>query len=646
MRRITFIALATVCLARPTVRELRNLADFDKLIEHHKTNTGLPVVVDFYSDSCGPCRMIAPAFKKLAGEMKDRAVFAKVNVQYARDISARERVSSMPTFKFYADGKKKEEFSGAGEYQLRQLAQKVATDAEKKNVALSSEALHAFYGEHDASKAAADVDKILAKCGSLAKAGGLCAGGAARDLAKKLEAKFGAAPALGKRFGGAGADKAPPPPKKKRALANALDKLSTEDVVAELAKRAEKGDDVAAAGADGAQAYLAELAAEEDEDDEDEEEEDPYPIYRPQSNFPERVVIVGGGPGGLSAAVYAARAGLAPVVIAPDGGGQLLGKGVTIENYPGVVGDTGPGLVNKMRAHAADCGAVFFPHKAERVDLSKRPFVVETSEANVSAHTIIVATGADSRWLGIDGEEDFKGGGVSSCATCDGFLFRDMDVAVVGGGDTAMEDALVLARTSKSVTVVHRRDSFRASRALAERVRQHPKIVVRWNATVEKFSGDHIEEEDEQPYSVLRQAHLRDTSTNAAEALDVRAAFVAIGHDPNTWLFKDQLEMDASGYLTLAGGRFATQLSVEGVFAAGDVADPIYRQAITSAGSGAMAALDAERYLSEQGIEDESEKFNDDLVAELLDGLGEVEGVNVYADDVDLTYANAKSGEL
>jgi len=653
MRRLLALSCLGLAAARPTVRELKNLAEFDKLLAHHAENTGLPVVVDFYSDSCGPCRMIAPVFKKLAAEYKDRAVFAKVNVAHARDVSAKAQIRSMPTFHFYADGRKKNEFSGAGEMQLRQATDQIVASAASANAKLARGALLAFYEARDASKSEADVDKILRKCGSLAKAGGDCVGGAAKELAKKLEAKFGAAPKLVSRFDKKASDDAPPL-RGRAKKAPSADKATTEELLAELAKRADAGDDVAAVGAEAMQNYLDEIAAEEDDDeDEDEEDDEALPLYRPQSNFAERVVIVGGGPGGLGAAVYAARAGLMPIVVAPPGGGQLLGKGVTIENYPGVLGDTGPGIVTKMQQHAAESGAVFYPHAVTRVDLRRRPFVVETPEANISAHTLIVATGADSRWLGVEGESEFKGGGVSSCATCDGFLYRDRDVAVIGGGDTAMEDALVLARTSAKVTVVHRRDAFRASKAMATRVLEHPKIEVRWNATVASFSGTHEELEMEdgvKDIATLTRVHLTSTASGEASALDVAAAFVAIGHDPNTKLFADQLVVKPSGYLELAGSKFATELSVPGVFAAGDVADPVYRQAITSAGSGAMAALDAERYLSEHGIGDDSEQFNDDLMAELMadfqNGSADDGAHNAYDDASSeniLKYANAKA---
>ena len=655
-----------VCQARPTVRELRNVGEFDKLLSHHAEKTGLPVVVDFYSDSCGPCRMIAPVFKKLAAEYKDRAVFAKVNVAVARDVSARAQIRSMPTFHFYADGRKKSEFSGAGEWQLRQATETVVAAAASANAKLSRGALLSFYASADAAKSEADVDKILRKCGSLAKAGGDCVGGAAKELAKKLEAKFGKGPKLASRFAATHDDDgggAAPRANKRASGAARVDRAATEELIAELERRGESGDDdVAAAGAEAARAYVAELEAEaaaaalEDDDDdyEGDDDEEVLPLYRPQTDFAERVVIVGGGPGGLAAAVYAARAGLMPIVVAPPGGGQLLGKGVTIENYPGVLGDTGPGVVGKMQQHAAESGAVFHPHLVTAVDLSRRPFLLETSDGSaISAHAVVVATGADSRWLGVPGEEQFKGGGVSSCATCDGFLYRDKAVAVVGGGDTAMEDALVLARTSSKVTVVHRRDAFRASKAMATRVLEHPRIVVRWNATVESFDGtvEDLETGDGETkeLATLTRVNLRDTATGAADVLDVAAAFVAIGHDPNTKLFAGQLDAHASGYLKLAGSKFATELSVPGVFAAGDVADAVYRQAITSAGSGAMAALDAERYLSERGVGDESEKFNDDLMAELMADIENTTqdadaNVNVYDDNENvLKYANAKS---
>eukprot|EP00747_Dinoflagellata_sp_TGD_P090196 gnl/TRDRNA2_/TRDRNA2_164616_c2_seq3.p1 gnl/TRDRNA2_/TRDRNA2_164616_c2~~gnl/TRDRNA2_/TRDRNA2_164616_c2_seq3.p1 ORF type:complete len:498 (+),score=114.25 gnl/TRDRNA2_/TRDRNA2_164616_c2_seq3:207-1496(+) len=302
-----------------------------------------------------------------------------------------------------------------------------------------------------------------------------------------------------------------------------------------------------------------------------------------------KVVIIGGGPAGLSAATYAARAGLRPLVVAPVFGGQLLGKGVDVENYPGVVGEhaTGHGLVELMRRQAHSFDARFVDAAVLGVELAERPFRLQVNgtERELRADTIILACGAESRWLQVPGEHDFRGKGVSACATCDGFLFRDKDVSVIGGGDTAMEDALHLARSSKHVTVIHRRDRFRASKVLSERVLNHSSITVRWSSEVDSFHGG----------SELTHLMVR-SSAGKQEKLQVSAAFVAIGHEPHTEFLRGKVDMDSAGYVTLQTG---TATSVPGVFAAGDVADFKYRQAITASGTGAMAALDAEKYLNE-----------------------------------------------
>ena len=630
MRR--FLFLVASAMARPLVRELGTQRDFDRLLAHHKMTTGLPVVVDFYSNSCGPCRMIAPRVKELAAQYKDKVVFAKVNVDQNREVASRLRISSMPTFHFYGtNGKKKNEFSGASEQQLKQFTDLLAADFAKNNFMLSLENLLEFYATADFDKTKGDVEKILAKCASMSS-GEHCVGGAAKELVKKLDAKFGDAPKLEPRYSAEAPQpkrtpKQQQPPKKMN-----IGDLSTEDLLAELAKRGDDGDDVAMAMADAGEALLR-------EEEEEEEEEEELPMYEPPRHWekapPERVVILGGGPAGLSAAIYAARAGLSPVVVAPPGGGQLLGKGVWVENFPGV-NETGPGLVMKMQQHAAEVGAAFYTHAVTKVHLDSQPFILETSSgANMTAYTLIIATGANARWLQVDGEADFRGGGVSSCATCDGFLYRERDVAVVGGGDAAMEDALVLARTSKSVTLVHRRDKFRASHAMADRVLHHPKIQVKWNTTVEKFLGtvdDHLDDDGAViSYPVLRQLLLRDTESGDTQKLDVAGAFVAIGHDPNTWLFQDQLAIDDTGYLVHSNtSKFATELSVPGVFAAGDVADKIYRQAITSAGTGAAAALDAERFLSEAGLGIDLLCLDDILPA--LPDADASSSVNIYDD--------------
>lgn len=608
--------------------------------------------------------MIEPVFKRVAQEYKDRAVFAKVNIHTNSETASRLRIASMPTFHFYLNGKKKNEFSGAGEAQLRQFTEAIVTEASRNNVALSFENLSEYYRRVDSTKSGADVRKVYEKCVSMTNARDLCAGGAARELAKKLKAKFGSAPELGSRFDASSTSssaRSRESPSQSKSASAPLGAVSTDELLAELRVRAqEQGDELA-----GAAVEAAAVASNAEAEDEEEEEEEGLPIYEPRKvwgEYAERVVVLGGGPAGLSAAVYAARAGLSPIVVAPPGGGQLLGKGVTVENFPGV-NATGPGLVLKMQEHAAEVGTAFYPHAVTRAHLGIRPFVLETSSgANISAHAIIVATGANARWLGVEGEAEFRGGGVSSCATCDGFLFRDRDVAVVGGGDAAMEDALVLARTSSSVTVVHRRDKFRASHALAERVLNHPKIRVRWNTTIRSFEGELVERET--PDSVeliaqLRRVNLDDAATSQPlEKLDVAACFIAIGHDPNTGWLGNQLKIDDLGYLELGDRRdkrFATELSIPGVFAAGDVADKQYRQAITSAGTGAMAALDAERYLSELGLGVEpGAPQSDDLTAEILEEIlardtntGNIEEtVNVYdafdSSDI-LKYANARS---
>jgi thioredoxin reductase (NADPH) len=303
----------------------------------------------------------------------------------------------------------------------------------------------------------------------------------------------------------------------------------------------------------------------------------------------ESVLIIGSGPAGLTAAVYAARADLKPLMVEGMAAGGQLMLTTDVENYPGFPdGIMGPELMEQFRKQAERFGTRLVTADVTRVDFSSRPFKVWVDADEYASESIIISTGASARWLGLENEERLRGHGVSACATCDGFFFRDVEVAVVGGGDSAMEEALFLAKFASKVTIIHRRDEFRASKIMVNRVMEHEKIDVLWNTTVDDVIGE----------SQVEGLTLRNTETNEVSDFKTGGLFLAIGHTPNTDLFKDQLELDDVGYIVYPGS--GTMTSVEGVFAAGDVADHTYRQAITAAGSGCMAAIDAERWLAEQ----------------------------------------------
>lgn len=543
------------------VREVATLDQLRGALAHHSDNTGLPVIVDFFSHSCGPCRMIAPVFKRVALEFKAQAVFLKVDVNRNYEAASACHVRGMPTFQFYLNKKQVSQFSGADERALRSSTASLAEQAEEAGTYVgkhvSRAALKSFYEAHDPAKVN-ESSKLADKYADKTA-----------QLMRVCQKKYSAMPKLSKRQidSGPTSSSVSTGKTKQQVREKAITDYSMEDLEAEVQRRRAEG-------------YKKE------------ETEDDFPFESAAGVVgPDvyKVVIIGGGPAGLSAATYTARAGLRPLVVAPAFGGQLLGKGVDVENYPGVVGEhaTGRGLVELMRRQANSFEARFVDTAVLGVDFEKQPFRVRVNgtSGEILAQTVILACGAESRWLQVGGEQDFRGRGVSACATCDGFLYRSKDVIVVGGGDHAMEDALHLARTCRQVTLVHRRDRFRASKVLADRVLGHTSIKIQWNTSVDSFQGNG---------QGLTHVMLR--STSGVQKLKTDGAFIAIGHDPQTAFLKGQIEMDEAGYVAL---RSATATFVPGVFAAGDIADHTYRQAATAAGTGVMAALDAEKFLNQ-----------------------------------------------
>lgn len=309
-----------------------------------------------------------------------------------------------------------------------------------------------------------------------------------------------------------------------------------------------------------------------------------------------KLIIVGSGPAGYTAAIYAARAMLEPMLIAGfEPGGQLMIT-TDVENYPGF-GEAiqGPWLMEQMKAQAEHVGTTMVADHITSVDLSKRPFTLNADSGDVyTCDALIICTGAKAKWLGLETEEQFKGYGVSACATCDGFFYRGKEVIVVGGGNSAVEEALYLANLASKVTVVHRRDSFRAEKILQDRLFKHPKVEILWDHALEEVLGD------TNPPGVTH-ANLKNVKTGEVTKQAVDGVFVAIGHAPASELFKGQLEIKSNGYIVTAPDSTAT--NVPGVFAAGDVTDDIYRQAVTAAGMGCMAALESEKFLAAQDVE-------------------------------------------
>ena len=304
------------------------------------------------------------------------------------------------------------------------------------------------------------------------------------------------------------------------------------------------------------------------------------------------VLIIGSGPAGYTAAIYAARANLKPHLVSGlEPGGQLTIT-TDVENYPGF-GDViqGPWLMEQMKEQALKVGTEFHHDIINKVSFDNNPFsAVTDSGLKFSAKSIIIATGAQARWLNIESENKFKGFGVSACATCDGFFFKNQNVIVVGGGNSAVEESLYLTNFASKVTLIHRRDSLRAEKILQERLFNHPKIDVIWNHTVDEFIGS------EEPLS-LNKIKIKNVKDNNDKIMEATGAFIAIGHDPSTYLFKNKIEMDSENYIITKSD--STETNIKGVFAAGDVKDKIYRQAVTAAGMGCMAALESEKYIAE-----------------------------------------------
>jgi thioredoxin reductase (NADPH) len=306
-------------------------------------------------------------------------------------------------------------------------------------------------------------------------------------------------------------------------------------------------------------------------------------------------VILGSGCSGLTAAIYTGRAGFKPLVLEGHEPGGQLSITTLVENFPGwPEGVQGPDLIANMKKQAEKFGAEFKLAHLNKVDLSARPIKLETSAGEILTHTLIIASGASARWLGLESEKALVGHGVSSCATCDGFFFRDKEIAVIGGGDSAMEEALFLTRFASKVTLIHRRESFRASKIMIDRTQEHPKIDLLTNTVVEEVLG--VEEKE------VKGLRLRNKATGVVSTLPISGMFLGIGHEPNAKMFGGQIDLDEDGYIKTVGNVFTTLNGekVPGVFASGDVQDRRYRQAITAAGTGCMAALEVEKYLEEQ----------------------------------------------
>ncbi len=306
-----------------------------------------------------------------------------------------------------------------------------------------------------------------------------------------------------------------------------------------------------------------------------------------------KVIIIGSGPAGYTAAIYLSRANISNLLFEGTQPGGQLTITTDVENYPGFPkGIMGPELMMQFKAQAEGFGTIMKSETVMAIDCSDQPFKVTTGGGEYSAPAVIIATGSTARWLGLPGEQDFHGKGLSACATCDGFFFRDQDIAVVGGGDTALEEAIYLTNFAKKVTLIHRRDEFRGSKIMQQRAIDHEKIEIAWNSVIDTYLADDM--------GNLKGLNLKDTQDGSIRELPVTGCFIAIGHTPNSQFLGGQIDTDENGYIITKPNVTAT--NVEGIYACGDVQDHVYRQAITSAGTGCMAAIEAERYLGEKGM--------------------------------------------
>jgi thioredoxin reductase/thiol-disulfide isomerase/thioredoxin len=559
---------------------LKESSDMHNVVALHKDITGIPLVLEFTMENCGPCQTFGPIYAEAAKKYMGHMAFYSIDADESDALIAECNIEMMPTFHVWENGNMVREAKGMPPKEVLALLEAVHRDNEKKGTYVGQfvtlESLKSFYKKHDISKVA-DVENIMEKFGvKTAK------------LMRLLKRTYGEIPKLEHRslssiMGGVGGaaiigGKVP----------KVLSSFSTDDLRAELMQRSLQEQ----ANSNIEYPFITELGS-----------------ALATVNNPAKVIILGGGPAGLTAAIYTARAGLNPIVVAPVLGGQLLGKGVDVENYPGISGSdaTGHGIVRMMRKQVAALNTTMLDDVVLDVNVSSRPFIITVngSMTKIYTHSLIIATGSESKWLGVPGEYKYRGSGkgISTCATCDAFMYRNHAVAVIGGGDTAMEDALMLARTSNNVTIIHRGEKFKASHILSTRVLAHPKINVMWNTIVQEFVGN-----DD---NTLLKGVVVKSSTSSINAvaigtlnfIPIRAAFIAIGHDPNMgFLQHSTLTLDGNDSKEdeSFSAEISTSTNVEGVFACGDVVDRVYRQAITSAGSGAMAALDAERWLNRE----------------------------------------------